>query len=98
MLAVHEHAVVRIEVGADERHALAQHEVADGCVVGSGEVQKCDAVGVERGDVVARLLAEVDDRTDAVVARQRFDRIAREAAADGQLVGDPAQIEHPATG
>ncbi len=51
-----------------------------------------DAVAEQQGFVVAILLAQVDDRADAVITRKGRNDGGLEAAADGELVRDPVEV------
>src|SRR5262245_47843478 len=91
--AVDEDAAALGEMCGDEGDIALQEPRADRLEVDRGQVEELDAVASEQGLVVAGLTAYVDDGRDAVIAREGLGLVGREAAADREGVGDPAQVD-----
>ncbi len=93
VLAMDQHPLAAIEMAVGEGDAFAKHCGRDGAVVLGRQMQEREPVALEHDGVVAGLDPQVDDGPDPQLARQNLRVGGPEAAADREVVGDPAQVQ-----
>src|SRR5215204_5639753 len=93
VLAMDQHALAAIEVALGKGDASAKPCGRDGAVVRGRQMQEREPVALEHDGVVAGLDPQVDDGPDPQLARQNLRVGGPEAAADREVVGDPAQVQ-----
>ena len=93
VLTMDQHPLAAIEMAIGEGDALAKHCRRDGAVVLGRQMQEREPVALEHDGVVAGLDPQVDDGLDPQLARQNLRVGGPEAAADREVVGDPAQVQ-----
>jgi hypothetical protein len=90
-----EHALAAPHMFAREGDAAIEIVDRGGLEIGSREMEERDPCVAQHPLVVAIFFAKIDHRRHSVHVGESGNRLCREASADGQLFGQPAEPSDP---